>query len=353
MIRATVFVSRHFTAFACLAYLIAWGERLAEMILHTGPLWQLRSNSLTQYFVSYPDHGFAKRALLGTVFRPLLQAVEQPELWAFWMMVGMNVLGFAGAIWLARKVLPHDETGNLPTILRAAFAVGSVGVVQIAHDYGRFDLPNYFILAGALWLVLQGRAWAAGAACAAGILIHEAFAVYAAPLAVALAWQSNPPERRAAAAAQVALAAGIATLAVLLYGSSSSAAMLQIGTGAYVWQRGLIEIGWDLPWYQVAVLAGYWAILLALLVRTSHAREPRFDPIWMAALSPLALNLLGIDHGRWVTIGFVILTASLVLQVRQSGGRWPELSTRQLRVAGLLALPLGPHGVTGAWTWIF
>jgi len=348
-----VFVSRHFVAFACLAYAVAWGERIVELWRQDGPLWAERSNNLTQYFVNYVDHGFAKRALIGTLLRPVLNAVEQPELWAFWAMVGLNLAGFAGLLWLVRRCLPHDAGGGLPAILRAAFAIGSVGVVQIAHDYGRFDLINYGVALLALWCVLRGRVVPAGLACVAGVLIHEAFVIYAAPLVVAAARAGLPPERRVRAAGVVALAAGIAGLAILFCGSSETAAGLQIGTGAYVWQRGLIEINWTLPWYQAAILAGYWLILLALLAKSRAAPAGRHDLTLLAALSPLALNLLGIDHGRWLGIGFLVAIAALVLRNRLAGAAWPDLSRSQKRLAALLALPLGPHGLTGAWTWVF
>ncbi|MDJ0826479.1 MAG: hypothetical protein QNJ16_13325 [Rhodobacter sp.] len=353
MIRAATFVSRHFTGFACLAYLIGWVERVAEMVLHDGPLWALRSNNLTQYFVTYWDHGFAKRALVGTVLRPLLLAVDRPELWAFWIMVALNVAGFAGVLWLVRRHLPHDPAGGVPAILRAALAVGSVGVVQIAHDYGRLDLINYGVLALALWLSLRRRAWAAGLAGAAGILIHEAFAIYAVPLILATAWRAAPPGRWLVAAGAVVLPAATAALAVLAYGNSGAAAALDIGTGAYVWQRGLIEIGWTMPLLQALILALYWLALLTLLFGDLRPGTARPDLLTLAALSPAALNLFGIDHGRWLTIAVLIAATALTLRARHFGHPWPNLSRRQKQLACLLALPLGPHGVTGAWTWMF
>ena len=214
---------------------------------------------------------------------------------------------------------------------------------------------NYAVAALGLWFALCGRAWPAGLAAAAGVLIHEAFAIYAVPLILASAWSAAGPggTERIRTTGPPVLCAGTAALAVLVLGGSESAAALQIGTGAYVWKRGLIEIGWGLPWYQAAVLAGYWLILLALLFRTRRANPAGPGLLTLAALCPLALNLFGIDHGRWLTIGFLVVSTALALQVRHFAGRWPQLTGAEKRIGCLLALPLGPHGVTGAWTWIF
>jgi len=170
---------------------------------------------------------------------------------------------------------------------------------------------------------------------------------------VAASWCGLPAEARVRGTGLIALAAGTVGLAVLLWGSSDSAAALQIGSGAYVWQRGLIEIGWGLPWYQVAVLVAYWLVLLALLAWSRTGAPTRHGLLLLAAVSPLALNLLGIDHGRWLGIGFLVAVTALVLHARLNGGAWPSLRRVQKRTTALLALPLGPHGLTGAWTWIF
>jgi len=352
MSQAVLFVSRHFPVFACLAYGVSAAERVAEAVLSDGPLYELRANNLTQYFVNYPDHGFAKRALIGTVLRPVTHGADAPEQVIFWLMVLVNLLGFAGLVFLLNRLLPHAEDARLSVFLRAGFAIGSVGVVQIAHDYGRFDLMNYFVLGAALWLVLWRKLALAALVCAAGVLIHEAFAIYGVPLVVATAWCAAPPGRRVADAGLVAVVSAAAAAAVLLYGGSQSAAALDIGTGAYVWQRGLIEVGWDMPWGQLAVLSAYWLVLVAVLIWFYRANAKRPDLLFVAALSPFALNLFGIDHGRWVTIGFLVVVITLVLQVRLFGCQWPRLTPGQQRAAGLLVLPLGPHGLTGAWTWL-
>jgi hypothetical protein len=354
---AVVHVSRHFKVFACLAYLAAAAERIAEAILHAGPIHEIRSNNLTQFFVNYPEHGFAKRALVGTVLHPLLGAAPQPEVLAFWIMVVLNVAGFAVLLVLADRFVPHDAQGGLPAFLRCAMAIGSVGAVQIAHDLGRFDLVNYLVLLGVIWLALRGAVVAAALGLVAGILIHEAFVLYAAPLGLAVAWRAARRTRTwpgsAARIAPMALAAVAAALAILSFGNSDRAAALDVGTGAYVWRRGLIEIGTHLPPAQIAVLAVSWLALAVIVAASCRGRSDASGVFIAAALCPLALNLFGIDHGRWLTIGFVMLVINLAVQVQAFGLSWPVLRPWQKGAVLVLCLPLGPHGVTGAWAWLF
>jgi len=124
------FVSQRAALFAILAYAVAAVERVGEAVLWNGELWQVRSNNITQYFVNYVDHGFARRALLGTLLRPLLGAMEHPETMIFWMMVVSNLLVFATFLWLLRPVLPlgpHGVIGAWAWLFQAANRVRGNG----------------------------------------------------------------------------------------------------------------------------------------------------------------------------------------------------------------------------------
>ena len=58
-----------------------------------------------------------------------------------------------------------------------------------------------------------------------------------------------------------------------------------------------------------------------------------------------------IDLGRWLTLTFLGLVISVAVQRQALGRDWPPPG-RAVRIAGyLMCLPLGPHGVTGVWTW--
>ncbi len=351
MIRAVAFVSRHFTLFACLGFAVAWIERIGEAVLHDGPVWELRAGALTQYFVSYAEHGFVRRALPGTLLRPLLDALPSPELWVFWGMVALSCAAFAALVVPVGRHVPHKGDGGLCDILRAAVAVGSVGVMQIAHDYGRYDHIVLLMFLAALWLILRRRAiWAAAVAVAA-VLTHEAFLIWAVPMLAALALKVAAPGRGLAASAPILFLAALAGGAAAFYGGSESVAAAEIGAGGAVWQRGIIEINWRLSWAEAAVLAAYWAAVIAAAFAVPGAT--RLDPVRLAMLAPLALNPFGIDHGRWVTIGFFVMLAGLVLQVRTRGLDWPSVGPARRALLMVLVLPLGPHGLTGAWAWLF
>ena len=121
MTRAVFFVSRHFIGFSVLAYLVGAGERIAEAIAHDGPIRELRLNNLTQYFVNYPDHGFARRALVGTVLRPLTDGTDAPELAVFWLSKSASVpvlnAGQSTSAMYSGAAHQHRSTGYLPPVL--------------------------------------------------------------------------------------------------------------------------------------------------------------------------------------------------------------------------------------------
>lgn len=354
---AVILVSRNFRAFAWGGYLAAASQRIGEAFLHNGPLYELRSNNLTQYFVNYIDHGFAKRAFIGTLLRPLTTSVEHPETVVFLVMVVVNVCALIALISLVQALLPHREGDIFVSILRCAVAVGSLGLVQVAHDYGRYDLINYFVLVLALWLARRSLPIVSALFVAIGILIHEGFAIYGAPLVIAASWHffggNTAPVPAALRCIPLVLATALTSVAIFLFGNSDSAAQLTVGSGAYVWQRGTFDMRWPDSRVQAAILIAYWAALLALMWHVFQGRRAFKEPLFYAALSPLALNLFGIDMGRWLAIAFVVFVISVTLQRQALGTSWPPMTRPTRYGAFLLCLPLGPHGLTGVWTWFF
>jgi hypothetical protein len=349
-------VSRHFRKFALVAYLIVAFERvyitvLDPRLLYTGRDWQP-----TQYFVNYIDHGFAKRALIGTLLRPLAVWSGDPKLVMLGVMVAISAIGVALVVWLVDRTLPHraDAPAGMGAMLRCAIAIGSPGVLQIAHEYGRYDILGFLLLAAALALVARGRAWAAMLACVAAILIHEAFAVYGLPLVMAALWMRQRHLRAPvplAPLAPMAAVVGGTCLLVLLFGNSEGAAALEVGAGAGVWQRGLIEYQAGLDPLRAAVTAAYWLALFAVLARFYQGNGLRPDALGLAALAPVLLNGFGIDHARWVGVGFAVLVANLGYQVAVLGRPMPAPGWATVP-ALVLCLPLGPLGVINILTWV-
>ncbi|MDF0594632.1 hypothetical protein [Psychromarinibacter halotolerans] len=341
MRRAVDIVSRHMVALSCAMFAAGAAERVAAMLRDGGPdTW--RAFYLTHYAVNYIDHGFAKRAVVGTVLRPLVSVLPTAGVVA--VMLVLAAAALLALVLLLDRALPHDAApGALVNRLRCAVAVGPLGAVQAGFEAGRFDPFLYLLLALALWAVARHRAWLAGAVCAVAILLHEGFAVFGVPLVLAGGWALGQRRRLV----PPLLLAGIAALAVLLFGNSEVAEQTAAGIAGHVWGRGLLDPNLGLAVWQYALLALYWAALGAVLAAMYRGRRP--DLLVLAAVCPLVLNVVGWDVSRWVALAFAALLANLSFQ-RLALGR--DLPQRGGRAALLLCLPAGPIGTGAPFPWL-
>jgi hypothetical protein len=352
------FVSAHFRIFATIAYLIGVIERVAVALGEPGGVYTSPSWKMTQYFVNYIEHGFAKRAIVGTLLHPFVGLFQEPQYFMLAVMVVLNIATFVAIVLLMERFVPHrgGEGVDLADMLRAAMVLGSVGLVQVTYDYGRYDHMVYALTLGVIALGLRRHLLVAALLAGFTILVHEAFVVYALPLVLAVLWRAGAGRagwRRAAMDVAPMLAAtGFISLTVLLYGNSESAAALTIGDGQAVWKRALIEIWVDLPLHEIVLLIGYWLSLLLVLVWFYAGNGRRVDLIFLATLSPVLLNLFGIDQARWLAIGFFVVLISVAVQVREFGMHWPKLGKWQRRSLYLLLAPLGPVGSVGLMFYI-
>ena len=216
------FVSRHFRLFSVLGFLVVAAERIGSMIEHPERLYTGREWSTTFYFANFIDHGFAKRAVLGTFLRPLLQAVDDPRLWVLGSMVAVNIAFIVLLIGLAERFFPHVEGRSAQTthLIRTAIAIGSAGIMHITNEHGSLDHFGLLLMLLAQTCVLHQRILTAALLCPIAILLHEAFAVYALPLILAVSYSVGPESRqRLRAPLIIGLLAAPAMLAVFLYGS--------------------------------------------------------------------------------------------------------------------------------------
>lgn len=67
----------------------------------------------------------------------------------------------------------------------------------------------------------------------------------------------------------------------------------------------------------------------------------------------LALNFLGIDHARSVTLAVHLLLVIVAVEVHVFGLRLTDLRTWPRRLAYLLCLRLGPMRVISLNAWLF
>ncbi len=348
MSAALLFLSRHFVPLAFLVLAAVVAERIGSFVVEPARLDTGRD--LVEYNVSYFEYGVIKRGLAGTLGYPVRLFSAMPKLWylGFVMIVAIGLAGIA--IVLVARLFPHPvpERLDLAVLLRCAVAVGPLGVVQVWFEHGRLDQLNLLILAAALAACLSGRPGWCALLATLGVLVHEAFAVYGVPLLLAAVWTvSRRPGRDVAV---LALGAGVAALAVLLWGSSGAVTEIGPEEGYRFWQRGLFEPVAPAP-LDVLVLLWGWGALGAILWWFYRHNRLRPDPVLAACACPPVLNLLGIDGARWLAVGFAVTLAALAFH-RVRGCSLPEIGRGRTLAVAILFLPLGPIGVVRPFPWL-
>lgn len=337
---------RHFLLLALLSLAVGSLANLYFWLGADRPLigpWLLK-----QYYVNYLDFGFAKRALVGTLLYPLFSAPVVDAATGAALATGVSLAIFAGLILLLDRFharpLRKGEAG-LGACVLAALLLSPAGLMEIAHDIGRYDAPNILLLSIAVALVLKGRPRLAGLLFAVAGLVHEAVFFYGAgPLAVALFATRARAVDMAACLVPGALALG----AVGLWGNLDPAQLALLdarpGSGTTVWSRGVIEVPIALkPYEQVALVFYTLAPFILLFAVLRHKRAS----LWRYYLPPAATLLLfplGFDYFRWASLGLFAVALTLLIGAARLGWRLPPASPMLVAVFLLYCLPLGPLG---------
>lgn len=345
---ATLFVSRHFRPLAWLVYAALAAERIGALIQHPDRIETGRDWSITFYFANYADHGFLRRGLLGTVLRPLIQAVDNPYPWILALMAVLNLALVAVMIELVARRLPHSPRPDMAVLLRVSVVLGSGGVMQWMNEHGNLDQINILLLIAALALTARGHALAAGLVAAAAVLVHEAFAIFALPLLLAAGWHHGGPR----GALALAVPAGAALLAILLLGGSETAQHIPQGIGQVAWRRGLFEIESDWSLRDLALTLWYWAAIGAVLLWWWRGNGRRRGLFLLAGFAPVLLNIFGTDHPRWIGLGLAMALVTLCHGARHFGWRPAALTPARAAAASILILPFGPLSQVGLHPWM-
>ncbi|MGC6328490.1 hypothetical protein [Rhizorhabdus sp. FW153] len=337
---------RHFLLLALLS--LAVGS-LANLYFRLGadrPLvgpWLLK-----QFYVNYVDFGFAKRALVGTLLYPVFSAPVVDAATGAAIATGLSLAIFAVMILLLDRLharpLRREEAG-LGACVLAALLLSPAGLMEIAHDIGRYDALNIALLLVAVALVLNGRPRLAGLIFGIAGLVHEAVFFYGVgPLAVALFATRSRPADMVACLLPGALALG----AVGLWGNLDAAQLALLdarpGSGTTVWSRGVIEVPIALKPYEQAALAFYTLapfVLLFAVLRHNRASLLRY---FLPPTATLLLFPLGFDYFRWASLGLFAVALTLLIGVARLGWRLPPASPALTAIFLLYCLPLGPLG---------
>lgn len=350
-------IRRHFTAISVAAYCLGLLVLFVDDRLQGRAIFAFLDIRITQYFVNYSEHAFARRGLVGSVLSPLLSAMDNPLLVANLLAIALNTLFFLIILTALRRFLAAHSAGSqtFALFLSAAFALGSLGFIQFAHDVGRLDYLNYVLMGLCMMFANQRRALPLAVLLAVGVLVHEAFFIYAVPAVLAVYWrrlQLNGSAQTVAATAAVLLPALTAALAVYLYGNAPGVLDLPYGYGQPVWARDLFELSLRHPLWQYAVFIYGNSVLVLLLLAFYRQNQRRPDLAFFAALTPLSLYLFGIDYGRWLAVEFIVVIGTICTHVVCFNDQLPNLSPRLRRAALIFCLPLGPIGSVGAFAYL-
>lgn len=377
--RAGRFVARHFVPLSLLSYLWGWAFYAALLLRDgTNPLLRFEADGTlsgmipwkaTQYYVNYPDHGFVRRGLIGTIFQAVPRELAPLAISVLSALAGLvAILLFARLFRLALDRVPEENRGFLH-MLMAVVALSPLGVCQIAYDAGRYDVYGLIALLLAAMLLLSGRAVPAFALAVVAMLIHEAFAIYGGSVLVALAFIREHPGARMASlpgtlrlildrprSLSLALGVTVATLAVVLraFGESAAVADLDFGNGHIVW------VGESMGIMQPLGAFSYGAIGLGVLALSVAAVSViRLNGRYLVPLvgvyaAPFLLYAAGNNWARFLhlqTMTFIVFTT---LMIAVLGARAPrQTGAGGLALLGLVALiPLGPIGITDAFPYL-
>jgi uncharacterized protein (TIRG00374 family) len=362
LVRLLNFVSDRFRTLAVLFWLVGLLQAvLVAMRDHS--LEKFQTWVVTQYYMNYLEFGFVKRGLVGTVLYPVFHRIGANVDVAKLVILVLDGLLFIALVLaldrLTKVVLP--EEGTLAKLVRTAIVISPLGVMQYSYDTGRFDHINFALIAIAMWLLLNRRNLSAGVVLSIGILVHEAVFVFAYPLllamALALGKGSGSLRERWPAVVAFAILPLVAAGAVAMFGNAEiDPALILPATvveGADVWQRGILKPAAELSWSQFAFLMFYVVAPYAFLWHFYRVNGLRIDLVFLTALAPIALFLLGIDYPRWCQIVFVSVLVALFFHSSQGHSRL-DLPRSWVARASLAAylFPLGPIGTLAPFPYL-
>lgn len=315
--------------------------------------------------INYFDHGFVRRALVGTVFQVVPDAWRTVAIIGFgWALVVALALVVVWLLHALRARLPRDQCWLLAVLWIAA----PFTFLNFGYDFARLDQLNLLLLALSLCLVYRGHGLALALISATGLLIHEAYLFYGLAPVLAYAWvrYRAVPSSTSARVLFWPLVAALATLSAIAfagrYEAGRSSLVQSLGSrlgdpnhnALNVWLRS----GLDNPEYvigrlghglfgtpELLAIGGLVLGIVAALIGISFANGRRPDVFVVSPLAVLPLFFFGIDYARW--LGLIATLALTVVTTQVLEGRFAGLGVACPRVFYLLLVGvvlLGPLG---------
>lgn len=302
--------------------------------------------------------GFVKRCALGEVAHLLHYPVSN-----YFALAALSCAALACALcalaWNSRAMFA-SRTGRFVAL---AFA-SSFAAAYYVDLIGYYDIPLTIVALGAVWCAERGRIWSLAALTVVGLLIHELYLLTFLPVTLAPLLLGQRLRWRALLGIG-ALAVGITILMALqrpatpefadaLYRKANATANFPIRRDYfYVFRWSLKSnlrlmqmLAYPEQYWRDMVVWGAWMVLPVMaivgwLIARGWSQVLAWKRVAIAAaiLTPLSLNLIGLDASRWYDLVAVNAFIVLGLLFRLEGP--PSVEARPLVIATLAASCLG------------
>src|SRR5262245_19784743 len=180
------------------------------------------------YWLLGYEHGFIRRALIGTLFRPLVRLWSydqlRPVIFTLHVAACAAIVSFCYV--LIQRVVEAQESVEIRITLAIAFLclMCSPLMPTLGHDVGYVDVYVILLVLLGCWFVLRGKYVLAALPWLAGPLVHESFIFMWTPVALVLTWSAVTTRRQAWQKVLVSAAPILSTAAVVLLQTDLAAA---------------------------------------------------------------------------------------------------------------------------------
>ncbi len=339
-------------------------------------MWRALAD-LTYYNVaflsaSYPDAGFVRRGLAGTIAQLLARDTTVAVLLFHLLSALLLIAGFAVLQWRLLRSISWPAAAFL--IFFAIFSPQTFG--GWTDDIGRTDLLVLAITTWAVVAIDRGRPLVSSALLVIGFLVHETAIVFGLPLlvaAAALSLRDGNTRINDVRRAAILLVAALVVIVVVQSFTTPTATVfavsMQRNTPAPVdaWHRDLRDcavymmitglrglrtaICYNVYWPAFGLMVAF-SIAVAIVNGAILGLERRFWWFALAVLVPLVfMNAVANDTGRWVK--FACANAWVLAALYQGRGEHvpggPRLAVNAVLLAGMMYMGTSPvHEVNRA-----
>ncbi len=279
--------------------------------LEPEPLLVMNGFRLGYFYMAYPQFGFIKRGLLGTLAYPLM--ATEGDLGASALYIGCAAIILA-CITIGGLRLLELNCSSMAWLLIFCAASPS-NFWNAGYDFGRMDLFLMLILILASCRIRANDGLSTFILGAAGILIHEAFLLWGLPILVALMCVESQQQSRWPQIALICFGWATVIAALLIFARPVPAHEVQVfidrhvnDFDAKIWERsGTDNLHVMLDYLKRPYVVRNWiesacvfAGILALLISFVDWKRNRWLlGVLTAANSGLLLHFIACDFQRW------------------------------------------------------